>query len=69
MTVKGRKPMPIHDLAASPIENDSTVDSSVVCFLQCKPTKQWAIVMDCDVLPNHRCHCMKCSKVNSNTRN
>ena len=38
MTVKGRKPIPTQDLAASPIEKDSTVESSDVCFLHGEPT-------------------------------
>ena len=43
MTVKGRKPIPIQDLAARPIVNDSTVDNSDVCFLHISPKVMTAL--------------------------
>ena len=36
--------MPIQDLAASPIENDSTADSSDVCFLHTSPLSSGTVM-------------------------
>lgn len=62
--------MPIQDLAASPIENDSTADSSDVCFLHTSPPSSGTVMhYYYGISPYHRCHCMKCSEVNCNTGN